>query len=340
MKRKYIIIILAFATSQFISAQFVKEQPALFGINLASACFGGMNQPGVYGKDYIYPLPENLDYMKSKGLMLVRLPFTWERIQPQLFGELDKTELSRLTGFVEEIRKRDMHVVLDLHNYCRRVINGKKVIIGEDNLEIEHLADVWKKLALVFKDKNLYGYSIMNEPHDMLDTTPWAKIAQATINSIREVDKTTPIYVCGDSWASAERWAKFSDDLKNVYDPSNNLVFEVHIYFDDDASGSYKKSYDEENANPYIGIERIQPFIRWMKENNKKGFVGEYGVPDNDERWLVCLDNFLKYLQDKGIGGAYWAAGPRWGTYFMSVEPRDGKERPQMTILEKYLRVK
>lgn len=324
-------------------SSFAQKQgtPALFGLNLASGCFGGTNQPGIYETHYAYPTTESLDYMLSKGMRLVRFPFTWERVQRELYSELDKTEMKRIDAFLKEVEKRDMYVLFDMHNYCRRYIDGVSVIIGERGLEIEHLADAWKKLASVFKDyKNVYGYSIMNEPHDQLDLTPWAKMAQATINSIRQVDKETPIYVCGDSWASAERWLQFSNDLKNLYDPSDKLFFEVHIYFDDDASGSYKKSYDDENTNPYIGIERIQPFIRWMKENNKKGFVGEYGVPDNDERWLIALDNFLEYMQQKGIGGTYWAAGPRWGKYFMSVEPRDGQERPQMKVLEKYLQTK
>jgi len=76
--------------------------------------------------------------------------------------------------------------------------------------------------------------------------------------------------VGGDSWSSAERWMEFNDNLKYLYDPSNNLVFEVHVYFDIDASGTYKKSYEEELTNSYIGIERIQPFIKWLNENNKK----------------------------------------------------------------------
>jgi len=60
-------------------------------------------------------------------------------------------------------------------------------------LSIEHLSDVWRKIANEFKDDdNIYGYGLMNEPYDMLPLTPWAKIAQATINEIRKVDKKLP----------------------------------------------------------------------------------------------------------------------------------------------------
>jgi len=44
----------------------------------------------------------------------------------------------------------------------------------------------------------------------------------------------------------------------------------------------------------------------------------------------------LGYLQENGINGTYWAAGPWWDTYFMAITPKDGKDRPQMPIIEKY----
>jgi endoglucanase len=51
-------------------------------------------------------------------------------------------------------------------------------------------------------------------------------------------------------------------------------------------------------------------------------------VPDDDPRWLAVLDEFLAALQANGVGGTYWAAGPWWGSYRLSVEPRDGRDRP------------
>ena len=142
--------------------------------------------------------------------------------------------------------------------------------------------------------------------------------------------------VSGDSWSSAERWPEFSANLKNLKDPSSNLVFQAHVYFDNDASGSYKKSYDDEEATLITGVQRVEPFVKWLKENNLKGFVGEYGVPDDDSRWLKTLDNFLAYLKENSINGCYWAAGPWWGKYRLAIEPKDNIDRPQMPVLTKY----
>ncbi|RRN76577.1 glycoside hydrolase family 5 protein, partial [Pseudoxanthomonas sp. SGD-10] len=259
-----------------------------FGTNVSGAEFAPHKAPGLYNREYTYPTVSQLDYFKSKGLTLFRLPFLWERIQKDLNGELDKEELARMTAFVDAARERNLWIILDMHNYGKRYVNGNRETIGSSVLSIEHVTDAWKKIAAHFKDKdNIWAYGLMNEPNAMLPSTPWLNIAQGLITEIRKVDMKTPIMVGGDSWSSAARWIQASDNLKTLKDPANNLIFEAHIYFDKDASGSYKKSYEEEEATPNIGIERARPFVEWLKENNFKGFVGEYGVPDNDPRWLV-----------------------------------------------------
>lgn len=322
---------------QFTIPQMPERDPAPFGVNLSGAEFG--NVPGVLNSDYGYPTLNELKYFKSKGLSLVRFPFKWERIQRELNGDLDPDELIRMKNFLNAARSQGVWVLLDMHNYGRRKIDETTYLIGDPLVSVASVADAWKKLADEFKSyDNIWGYGIMNEPYAMLASTPWFDIAQAIITDIREVDTATPIVVGGDSYSSAERWRSVSDNLKNLEDPSDNLIFEAHVYFDKDASGKYAHSYDAEGATPNSGITRVAPFVEWLEENNFRGFIGEYGVPDDDDRWLIVLDNFLKHLSEKGINGTYWSAGPRWGDYKLAVEPKDGVDRPQMATLEKYLR--
>ena len=59
-------------------------------------------------------------------------------------------------------------------------------------------------------------------------------------------------------------------------------------------------------------------------------------MPDDDPRWLEVLDHFLAAMKAERIGGTYWAAGGWWGKYPLSVEPRDGRDRPQMEVLRFY----
>ena len=318
-----------------------------FGVNLAGAEFDEDNMPGTLDQQYTYPNAEELDYYKSKGLKLIRLPFRWERLQHEFGGNLETENLNRIKGFVKMVTDRDMQVILDLHNYGRYRLNGVDIIIGtNDDVSIANLKDFWTKLANEFKDEtHIWGYGIMNEPHDMLSDTPWFSIAQEIINGIRTVDTKTTIVVGGDSWSSAERWKEESANLKDLVDPSKKIIYEAHVYFDADAGGFYGSSYDDEGASADTGVNRVQPFVNWLKDNNLRGYIGEYGVPDDDARWLTTLDNFLKHLKDNCINGTYWAGGPRWGSDKMAIDPTDetgesdpasGTERPQMEIVTKY----
>ena len=310
---------------------------APFGVNLAGAEFGS-NMPGIYNSDYTYPTSGELDYYHTKGLNLIRLPIKWERIQPVLNGSIDASELLRIKNFLLLAQNRNMYVIIDLHNYCRFKLNGTEEIIGSNNLSIANIKDLWTKLSLELNnDTTVWGYGIMNEPHDLLANATWFNIAQEVINGIRTNDPTTRIIVGGDSWSSAERWMQYSDNLKNLSDPSNKLIFEAHVYFDNDASGAYDASYDIEGAYPNIGVDRVTPFVNWLQSNSLHGFIGEYGVPANDIRWFTALDNFLSYLKQHCINGTYWAGGPWWGNYILSVEPLAGVDKPQLNTLINHL---
>lgn len=319
-----------------------------FGVNMSGAEFAAV-YPGVDGTHYGYPGRSDIEYFANKGFKLIRIPFRWERVQKQLGGELDQVELAKMKAVVSAAQELGVYVILDLHNFGRYCTysNGYSsadnnyAILGSRTCSSAHFCDLWKRLAKEFMGyTNIWGYDIMNEPHDMLKSSPWDKLAQECIDAIREVDKQTPIVVEGNEYASSSKWTNLSQDLKDLTDPSDKLIFQAHVYFDNDASGKYVKNYDEEKATEDIGVERLKPFVEWCKKYGKQGFVGEYGVPDNDPRWLVTLDKALEYLSENGIGGTYWSAGPRWGDDALAVQPINGQDRPQMSVLGKYFKAK
>lgn len=251
------------------------------------------------------------------------------------------SKLALLKDFVAEVVKKDIYVLLNSHNYARYVINGEGIRVGSSPVTTKRIKDLWEKLANEFKTtKNIWGYGIMNEPNNMADKEQWFNITQAIITGIRTKDSSTAIVVGSNSWSSAERWNEESDNLKNLINPSNNLIFEAHVYFDKDASGQYLASHDEEEASPNTGLERVQPFIDWLKLNNKCGFIDEYSVPSDDDRWKVTLDNFLNHLSKNCTNGTYWSAGPWWGDYPLSIEIKtDSADQNQMAIVERYLKI-
>lgn len=147
----------------------------------------------------------------------------------------------------------------------------------------------------------LLGYDIMNEPNFMPNASVWPTAAQAAVDGIRTVDINPTIYVEGDNWADASTWLTANANL-HIVDPENRLVYEAHQYFDN-GGGTYARSYDEYGATPTRGVNQLQSFLTRLKQNNVRGFVGEFGVPQDNPRWLAVLDTFIAAIAENNIRG-------------------------------------
>ncbi len=304
----------------------------LFGVNMAGGDFGEDNLPG--NGNYIYPSDQtSFNYFANHGLTIIRVPFRWERVQHTAMGDLNQPDIDGLNATVATASNANEKVILDMHNYGR-YFNTPLTLSDSTKF-----ADVWRKLADTFKDNPaLFGYEIMNEPHDLPDgTNEWASLAQSATDAIRQLDTTHYIIIPGYDWQSANGWPENNQNL-NINDATGKILYSAHQYFDSDQSGRYSEGYDAEQANPNTGVTLIQPFLTWLAANNKQGIFTEYGIPGDDPRWLTMLDNFLARLNSNPniVGGTYWAAGPWWGDYKLSVEPQNGSDKPQMSILQKY----
>jgi endoglucanase len=302
-----------------------------FGVNLSGGEFG-TRVPGTMNQDYIYPSDRNEDgYYVRNGLSLIRLPIRWERIQHSPFAFLETADIAAIHQSIAAASASNAKVIIELHNYAR--YNDQPMTTAS----APAFSDVWRKLATEFhKDPGLYGYELMNEPHDLSEFAGgWSVLAQNATNAIREVDSTSLILVPGYQWQGTQDWAQNNPDL-NVTDPASHMAYAGHTYFDADASGSYSNGYDA--SSPTIGVERLASFRSWLAAHNATGMLTEYGVPGNDPRWLTVLDNYLAAaVSDPHIvGGTAWSGGPWWGNYPLSLEPQFGTDAPQLAVLKKY----
>jgi len=309
------------------------RQAFVRGINLSGAELNPDRIPGVLGRDYLYPPVHELDYYASKGFDVVRLPFLWERLQPELFGKLDDAELGRIKSFVAAARLRHMRVIISPHDFGRFRLAGKETLIGTPGVPIKAFADFWSKLAAEFAGDNaVYAFSLMNEPHD--SDGLWKKTAQAGLDAIRSADPKRLVLVPGDQWSDASRWRQYNDNLI-LDDPGDRIMYEAHQYFDFDHTGTYKLGYTLNGASPDRGVDWVRPFSEWLKQHNLRGIITEFGVPNDDPRWLELVQKLLAYLAQQNIPWAYWAGGPWWGNYPLSAEPKNGVDSPIMAVLTK-----
>jgi len=323
-------------------AQNNVQSPAYYpGVNLASAEFGGA---GELGKKYVYPNDKEFQYFSAKGFKIVRIPFKWERVQPELRGEFDPANIAELDRCVTEANATGLVVLLDVHNYGARKVPGqeKGVFIGMDPaLTKEDFNDLWVRLSNRYKSNPLVWFGLMNEPHKVPANIN-SDIMQAVVNAIRATGATNKILVAGTSFSGAHSWIKSGNAaaFDNFKDPGNNFAFDVHQYLDKDSSGTHTESV------PGSGSTRLAAFTAWAKQHHFKGFLGEFGwAPDPASHKEG--DDILSYMdknKDVFIGYTYWAAGPWWTkTYIYLVEPEGLKtgapvDKPQMAVLEKHLK--
>jgi endoglucanase len=311
------------------------------GVSLAGPEFGthraGFSNlsPGTVGRDYTYNHEPTYAYFCKQGLKLLRIPVRWERLQPNLGQKLDEAQLKLLRTAIGWAGQHGGVAIIDVHNYGRYFLKRPsgvreciidEVIDGAAPVSRQHFADLWGRLAEAFKDEAaVAAYGLMNEPHDM-GTSSWKAISQAAVDGVRQHDKRKLILVAGDDWSSAARFVRANGPWAWVKDPSDNVAYEAHCYFDQDGSGKYKLSYqDELRADAGLaarGVERLAPFVGWCRVNQARGFLGEFGCPA-EAGWLKVLADFLKALGRADMAGCWWAAGEWWKDYPLSLQPTD-----------------
>jgi endoglucanase len=318
-----------------LAGQAGAGQACLRGINLSGAEFGEAG--GLLGKDYAYPGQQTVDYFAAKGFNSVRLPFLWERLQPELGGALDSAELGRLKESVARLRAAGLDVVLDPHNYARY----RGHVVGSTDVSNAAFADFWGRLAGEFADQAGVVFGLMNEPYEM-PAEQWLEAANAALARIRTANADNLVLVPGTAWSGAHSWEGGGYGTPNarvmlgVVDPGDNYAYEVHQYFDDDFSGTRGNCSRVADA-----VAAVENFTRWLKANGKRGYLGEFGVPAG-EVCVSALSDMVTLVERENalwIGWSYWVAGDWWpASEELNIQPTAEGDRPQLKGLSAALK--
>jgi endoglucanase len=252
---------------------------------------------------------------------------------------LNETYFTELATAVNYITSKGAYAILDAHNYMRyndpsmQPFSGSVIGNASDDraATTQDLADFWAELSSRFVVNSNVIFGIMNEPHDM-PTSLVLQNDQAAIDAIRQAGAQQLILVPGNGFTGAHRWLNSTcsdealectpnaDAFMGVTDPLNNFAFDMHLYFDNDTSGTQEECTLAAPAN-------LLPVTTWLKDNNYTAFLSEFGAGSNPT-CFETLNNTIAHLEDSGvfIGWTYWSAGPLWGEYFLSIEPGEGPQ--------------
>jgi endoglucanase len=311
----------------------------LAGVNLAGADFGKL--PGIYGREYLYPAHKHVDYYGQLGFRLIRLPFKWERLQPELYEPFAPGEAALLIDLVRYATGTGLNVILDPHNYAKRRTArdswSAEHRIGSDAVPTASFHDFWSRLATFFRNDERVMFGLMNEPVGV-GAGAWLDIANSTIAAIRAAGAANLILVPGVEYSGAHSWFRAGNTvLAEVVDPAEHFAFDVHQYFDRNSSGTRPEA-----VSGTIGSERIEAFQTWAREHGFKAILGEFNGGRNPASYNALHDlcQEMSANQDVWLGWAAWAGGPRWPEKEMfNLEPwADGRTREQTALLAGYAR--
>lgn len=306
----------------------------LRGINLAGAEFGDV-LPGKDGSDYGFPTPAEIDYYASKGMNTFRVAFKWERLQPRAYSDFDSTYFTKLDAVVRYATAKNATVILEPHNFARYYGNT----VGSPQAPNAVFADLWTRFGVAYASNPRVMFNLVNEPHD-LPTMQWVGAANAAIAGTRSVGANNTIVVPGNNWTGAHSWNETSGGASNavallsIVDPADNVVFEAHQYLDGNSGGG-----SDQCVSKTIGSERMEPFVKWLRANGKKGILGEF-AGGNNATCNAAVTDMLGYMMEQSdvlVGWLWWAGGPRWGSYPFTLDPKGGVDRPQMALLTPFL---
>lgn len=304
----------------------------LMAMNIAGAEFGDA-MPGQHGHHYTWPGAANFARYAPLGLQLMRVPFRWERIQHQPYGELDHEEMRRLLAALDGAHAVGMGVLLDMHNYYQRKVDDQHYRdIGSAEVPVQAWIDAWLRLlAQVQGHPALWGYGLMNEP--MGTEGRWAAGAQRCVDAIRALDGETPIIIAGDGFSTAEGWV--SQNAEYFPLRGEGLIYEAHIYFDYDASGCYDDR--EEAIHPDKGVARAVPFFNWLKAWGQRGIIGECGVPQDMPTAMAAMDRLLTFAVANQVPVFYWAGGSQWNPGHETACEYEGELLGQVAVVVRHL---
>ncbi len=286
------------------------------GINLSGLEFGSGYQPW---HNYVPPGEEHYEYWgQDVGANIVRIPFTWERLQREEGGALDQQYLNFLKDAVNYATSNGMTAILDLHNYAN--YHGQRLS------ESEALADVWTKLGKEFNGNDSVWLNLMNEPNN-ISAQSWADITQDVVYAMRGEGIDNKLLLSGTAWSGAHSWISSGNAqaYENFVDPLENYAFDVHQYLDTYSTGTHGQ------AAQGIGATSLVAITQWAEANGHQLFLGEIGAANpnisGQEHALSELENLFTYMEahsEAWLGWTLWGAGPWWGnSYHFNINPQN-----------------
>lgn len=225
--------------------------------------------------------------IKKMGMDHIRLGFDQIVLEEAPFKY--RTRIFELiSNFVCWCEKHGLNVVLNLHkaigNYCD--IEESETLFDSEVLWDRFVA-LWLEIERWFSNKSLVMFELLNEVRD-IDPNMWNRLAEKTINAIREKNKERKIIIGSTEWNTPWKLDKLQ-----IFD-DENVIYTFHMY----APGEFTHQrgvlhwkelyYNRTLTYPCDDIEKYREYNRLLFNNNNSyekfskmdiEFIGEFLKP-------------------------------------------------------------
>ncbi|WP_310605599.1 chitobiase/beta-hexosaminidase C-terminal domain-containing protein [Anaerosporobacter sp.] len=275
---------------------------------------------------------KDFDLVKEEGMNVLRLPVTYFEMT-NADGTLSEDAFEKLDWFIEQAKKRDIYVMIDMHGAFGSQ-NGKDhsgditiadigQFYGEEE-NIQKTIRLWEAIATRYKDEPIVcGYDLLNEPST--SGTMQYDVYDRLYRAIRAIDKKHMIFMQA-IWEPTD-----------LPDPAlygwENVVYQYHFYqWNDLNSLNSQTSF----------INNKVSLINESTNYDVPVFVGEFTFFANTESWKQCLDIFER----EGWSYTTWTfkvsdggEGSSWGIYTKKSNTVNIKTDSVETIRSKWSEV-
>ena len=185
--------------------------------------FGNMLEAPTEGAWGVRLQEDYFDKVVEAGFQSVRLPVRWSN-HAALSGDavIDEAFAKRVDHAVDELLKRKLVVVLNMHHYRQLdgdALDAGEAVVNRAVLELRFL-NLWKQIAQRYRDKpaNLV-FELYNEPHGSQNDS-WNELAARALNVVRQTNPTRIVVIgptllaqrqCTEQAGAAERPAPHRD---------------------------------------------------------------------------------------------------------------------------------
>jgi endoglucanase len=267
--------------------------------------------------------PSSYRFLAAHGHRLVRLPFEWGHIQPQLGRPLSGRFVAAVEREVAAIAHAGMKVVLDVHSSGRHPLSHRALRHFGAGISQAQFQDLWVRLSDRFGgDPRIYAYDLMNEPGGFSDQV-WQTFSQSAVDVLRAHGDNALLWIEGTSYSYPSDWREHQP-MPWIDDPVDNHAYSAHTY---PGLTSYHPQRHPRANDQREFLVGLRDFLDWLNEFGRRGSVGEVGWPSRRfvgatgaAQWNSLADAWYAMADAGGLDVTYFGASSVYDNWLWAYD--------------------